>query len=129
MTETIKDLQGREKYLFELGRLMGMNQLAGEIKDIHNKLIIPIGVELASTQEKVFEKNTNDLWHKNLTWRCEVCCQERPDDKISVFQRPVKYGHENIKFCNDKTSCATIAATHGLFELRRMAKENEDEIS
>lgn len=45
-----------------------------------------------------------------LTWRCHICKEERPDDKISVFQKPLMLngmavGKQNIRYCNDKPGC------------------------
>ena len=43
-----------------------------------------------------------------ITWRCQVCKEERPDDKISVLTYPMKdlpNAEINIKYCNDKPEC------------------------
>lgn len=50
------------------------------------------------------------------TWRCDICHKERPDQFISVKVKPLTYkgqklGEQNIKFCNDTTSCVTGAET------------------
>lgn len=54
----------------------------------------------------------------NLVWRCDVCGEERPDEKISVFKRehykPVRMT-ENIKFCNDRPACFEGAKTFSHF--------------
>ncbi len=48
---------------------------------------------------------------RNLTWRCHVCGKERPDDKISVFVKPIFLpdgricGQQNIHYCNDNPDC------------------------
>ena len=45
----------------------------------------------------------------NLTWRCHVCGEERPDDKISVFKKKIKIGNaegqQNVRYCNDRPGC------------------------
>lgn len=46
-----------------------------------------------------------------LTWTCHICGEERPDDKISVTTHPLIYngqriGSQNVRYCNDRTSCA-----------------------
>ena len=48
------------------------------------------------------------------SWECQLCGRERPDDKISVFSRPLVIGgqvcgQENIRYCNDSEDCATKA--------------------
>jgi hypothetical protein len=47
---------------------------------------------------------------ENLTWTCHVCHDERPDDKISVYQTTHKAagGYEvvhNVRYCNDRPAC------------------------
>lgn len=45
------------------------------------------------------------------TWKCHVCGQERPDDKIAVHSRSRPVGtngivfQENIRYCNDRVMC------------------------
>lgn len=44
----------------------------------------------------------------NLTWKCQICGKERPDEKISVISYPMKRlpGAEiNLKYCNDNQEC------------------------
>ena len=48
------------------------------------------------------------------TWKCHICGEERPDDKISVFKKPLMFngqelGEQNIRYCNDKPDCLTKA--------------------
>lgn len=63
------------------------------------------------------------IW-ASLTWRCDLCHQERPDEKISVHK--VDIGPQNlppgtvirnVKFCNDNPVCIVGAEhwkeTHG----------------
>lgn len=42
-------------------------------------------------------------------WRCHVCKDYRPDDKISVRSRLRMLGtvsfQENIRYCNDRPEC------------------------
>jgi hypothetical protein len=74
-------------------------------------------------------KDNDDLWWENLTWKCEVCRQERPDDKISVMKFPseeLEGAITHTKYCNDNPNCEEMARSYGLFELRKMAKENEE---
>ena len=54
----------------------------------------------------------------HLTWRCDICKEERPDDKIDVAYRPLRGLEDqfpdarfNLKYCNDKTDCK--ARAHG----------------
>lgn len=53
-----------------------------------------------------------------MTWRCDICRQERPDNKIDVAYRPLRGLEDafpdtrfNLKFCNDNYDC--IAQAHG----------------
>ena len=44
----------------------------------------------------------------NLTWNCQICGKERPDEKISVLTYPMKdlpSAEVNIKYCNDNPKC------------------------
>lgn len=48
-------------------------------------------------------------WNE-LTWRCDICREERPDDKISVHKvdlYPDRPGVaiRNVKYCNDRSAC------------------------
>lgn len=58
---------------------------------------------------------------KILTWRCDICHEERPDDKISVLSKPIVIdgkacGEENIKYCNDRESCIELAKGFSFFK-------------
>lgn len=52
-------------------------------------------------------------WMKTLTWKCDVCHQERPDEFISVwkidqsrkYHLPPGGAFRNVKYCNDRESC------------------------
>lgn len=49
----------------------------------------------------------------DIRWRCEVCGNLRPDDKISVhtvdvsekWGLPVRCAQRNVNYCNDRQSC------------------------
>lgn len=49
----------------------------------------------------------------DLTWKCHVCGDDRPDDKISVHSETEKIGipgmevpvTANVRFCNDRSKC------------------------
>ena len=52
---------------------------------------------------------------KPLTWRCRVCGDERPDEKISVhstmyYLNGVEFKH-NVCYCNDRPECIEAAKT------------------
>lgn len=56
-----------------------------------------------------------------LTWRCAICHEERPDNKISVLSKPIIIdskvcGEQNIKYCNDKESCIELAKDFSFFK-------------
>lgn len=45
-----------------------------------------------------------------ITWKCHICKEERPDDKISVLSKPMVIngqpcGQQNIRYCNDRPAC------------------------
>ncbi len=54
-----------------------------------------------------------------LGWKCHICKEERPDDKISVHTRPVKVGSitvtQNVRYCNDRPACIEGAKTFSFF--------------
>ncbi len=57
------------------------------------------------------------------TWKCHVCGEERPDDKISVLSKPliingqvVPDSPQNIRYCNDRPACIEGAKEHCLFK-------------
>lgn len=53
------------------------------------------------------------------TWMCHICKEERPDHLISVLRKPLRTVDgvlsrtisENVRYCNDKPSCAQGART------------------
>lgn len=51
----------------------------------------------------------------DLTWKCHVCGDERPDRLISVYstKRTMPSGvelTENVRYCNDRPACVEGAA-------------------
>lgn len=54
------------------------------------------------------------------TWKCHICGEERPDDKISVLSKPLIIngqvcGEQNIRYCNDRPDCIEGAKNFGFF--------------
>ena len=54
-------------------------------------------------------------------WDCQICGEERPDDKISVISKPlVIEGRvlvtQNIKYCNDRQYCIEKAKDYSYFK-------------
>lgn len=46
----------------------------------------------------------------SFTWKCHICGDTRPDEKISVLVKPLilngkQVGDQNIRYCNDRVSC------------------------
>ena len=44
------------------------------------------------------------------TWKCHICDEERPDEKVSVLTKPLiingqTCGEQNIRYCNDRPAC------------------------
>ena len=55
------------------------------------------------------------------TWKCHICGEERPDDKISVLSKPLTIdgrviGQQNIRYCNDRASCRELAKDYSFFK-------------
>lgn len=51
-----------------------------------------------------------------MTWRCDICKEERPDMFIYVLKKPLmvsgqEIGQQNIKYCNDRIACVEGAKT------------------
>ena len=62
------------------------------------------------------------------TWKCHVCGEERPDDKISVLsllkEIPETNGGTvtfNVRYCNDKPSCIEAASTFSFLKKKKVA--------
>ena len=54
---------------------------------------------------------------KPITWMCDMCGKERPDEDIGVITYPLinlKGAVRNLKYCNDRESChvAAIVKSH-----------------
>lgn len=58
-----------------------------------------------------------------ITWTCHICKEKRPDDKISVFPKPVKIQgrtiHQNIRYCNDRPECLLGTKTFSFFKVEK----------
>lgn len=57
----------------------------------------------------------------NMTWKCHICGDERPDDKISVYTHTNRSSNgiefmENIRYCNDREKCIEGAKTFHFVE-------------
>ena len=55
------------------------------------------------------------------TWKCHICGEERPDDKISVLSKPLVIngqvcGEQNIRYCNDRPTCIEEAKEFSFFK-------------
>ncbi len=72
-----------------------------------------------------------------ITWICEICIKERPDEAISVhkvdlseaFGIPTSTCQRNIKYCNDNKQCLEGAKAEGENEITRARniKSREDQ--
>ena len=54
--------------------------------------------------------------YDGFTWKCHVCGEIRPDDKISVRQHPLVVkglvmGNQNVRYCNDNPDCIEKSKT------------------
>lgn len=67
-----------------------------------------------------------------MTWKCHVCKEERPDNKISVYSKDTssEYGLPmgtmimNIRYCNDRESCIENAPYYSFISKSRHSNEN-----
>ena len=57
------------------------------------------------------------------TWKCHICGEERPDEKISVLSKPIMIngqvvpgGEQNIRYCNDRPVCIEGAKEFSFFK-------------
>jgi hypothetical protein len=67
----------------------------------------------------------------NLTWACHICGDVRPDDKISVYSKPLMLAggvtaDENIRYCNDKQSCIDAAPHYSHFDPKPIAEADPE---
>lgn len=74
--------------------------------------------------------NGNTNIFRNLTWKCQICGEVRPDDKISVLSKPIMnegrvVGSQNIRYCNDRAECRERAKTFSFFKDRPIGEVHE----
>lgn len=57
------------------------------------------------------------------TWKCHICGEERPDNRISVLSKPIMLngqvvpgGQQNIRYCNDRPACIEGAKGFSFFK-------------
>ena len=62
----------------------------------------------------------------NLSWKCHVCGEDRPDAQISVFKRDVGVDGGmpagtmmNVRYCNDNPKCVEGAKTFSFTEKKK----------
>ena len=66
----------------------------------------------------------------NLTWKCHICGDTRPDDKISVcttdtskkYNLPEGTMQQNVRYCNDRQDCIDKAKTYSFDETKEKKK-------
>ncbi|MBA7528552.1 hypothetical protein ES705_20739 [subsurface metagenome] len=63
------------------------------------------------------------------TWKCHICGEERPDERISVLSKPliingqvVLGSQQNIRYCNDRPACVEGAKEFSFFKGSREEK-------
>lgn len=72
-------------------------------------------------EAKRLRDEARDNTVSKLTWKCHICGEERPDDKISVLSKPLVIngearGQQNIRYCNDRPACVEGAKTFSFFK-------------
>ena len=57
------------------------------------------------------------------TWKCHICGEERPDNKMSVLSKPliikgqvIPGSGQNIRHCNDRPACIEGAKEFSFFK-------------
>ncbi|MFA6971808.1 MAG: hypothetical protein WC208_10455 [Gallionella sp.] len=66
---------------------------------------------------------------ENLTWACHICKKVRPDDKISVYVKPLmvngkQLGEQNVRYCNDNPECLKGAKEFSFLKEKIMSVPN-----
>jgi hypothetical protein len=56
----------------------------------------------------------------DVTWKCHICGEERPDAALSVRSRQQLLGgtipmEVNVRYCNDNPACIEASYTHDFF--------------
>lgn len=56
-----------------------------------------------------------------ITWKCHICGDERPDNKISILSKALiingqHCGQQNIRYCNDRSACVDGVQTYSFFK-------------
>lgn len=62
----------------------------------------------------------------DMNWKCHICGDTRPDEKISVHKhdRSAEHGMpagtwtENVRYCNDRPACESGAREHRFGDAR-----------
>lgn len=67
------------------------------------------------------QKEVNNMVTAFDNWKCHICGEERPNDKISVLTKPLVIngqvcGDQNIRYCNDKQACIKGAEEFSFFK-------------
>lgn len=57
--------------------------------------------------------------HKNFSWVCHICLEERPNETISVARHVHVYPNgiamsQHVRYCNDNPTCEYLAKHHDL---------------
>lgn len=72
-------------------------------------------------------------WMEDVVWRCHICGEYRPDDKIRVYRTDISAEHgmqpgtivQNVRYCEDKPECVIKAQTHRLFKAKSLTSERD----
>lgn len=76
---------------------------------------------MAAGLRRIWRMGNNVLSPPDMTWKCHVCGDERPDDKISVHKVKDMFGipgmmvpvEANVRHCNDRSKCCDGAESIG----------------
>ncbi len=101
------------------------------------RVAVAIGLHLQLTYCQPGDSNYGDCTqHISVSdWRCHICDEVRPDEKISVLTKPIKIlqpmveANENIRYCNDKESCIEGVKTFSFFQSVSQKSDEETDSS
>ena len=72
----------------------------------------------------------------DLTWKCHICDDIRPDNKISVYTSDISdtsaennlprfMMQQNVRYCNDRQSCIDGSKTFSFTKKKKIPKADE----
>ncbi|GAJ21933.1 unnamed protein product, partial [marine sediment metagenome] len=117
---------GEEEFTGERKAFIGAANGRNENADAEAITAWGIRLSVAVLQGLIKKLEVNSKVTKKVTglietWKCHICGEERPDDKISVLSKPLiingqACGEQNIRYCNDRPGCLEGAKGFSFFK-------------